>query len=85
MSLTNNHLKPLFILSLEDRFFSVVHSPDDETRHLTHADSGGGPGSSGSGSTPPTPTKTQPNWDKLLFLNTVFLKYKDNSFFSTDN
>jgi nuclear factor I len=58
-SSTNPDVDPPHII--EDRFFSVVHSPDDGTQNLSHATgSGGGPGSSGSGSTPPTPTKSQP-------------------------
>ncbi|CAG2112541.1 unnamed protein product, partial [Medioppia subpectinata] len=58
---------PPHIIGAEDRFFSVVHSPDDGTvgPNLSHVNtgsgSGGGPGSAGSGSTPPTPTKSVPN------------------------
>ncbi|CAG2169030.1 unnamed protein product, partial [Oppiella nova] len=62
-----NDVDPPHIIGAEDRFFSVVHSPDDGTvgPNLTHVNtgsgSGGGPGSVGSGSTPPTPTKSVPN------------------------
>jgi hypothetical protein len=61
---TNPDVDPPHIMGAEDRFFSVVQSPDDGTAHTlsTHANtgsgSGGGPGSTGSGSTPPTPTQT---------------------------
>ena len=65
VTLNEFEVKLISAHSIKDRFFSVVHSPDDGTRNLTHANSasgtGGGPGSNGSGSTPPTPTKSQPN------------------------